>query len=71
MKKKNLNNVTEKELVKMLDEKRAGLRQFRAGILGGKAKNVREGRVIRKDIARIMTVLVAAAKSAKSAKAAK
>ncbi len=42
------------ELSKELVSKQEALRVFRFN-LGGKSKNVREGRAIRKDIARIMT----------------
>ncbi len=45
------------ELQKELYEKRKALRLFRFGIAGSKIKNVKEGRVLRKDIARIMTEL--------------
>jgi len=64
MKKKTINSTNEKELVKTLVEKRAALRTFRFAISGGKTKNIREGRVIRKEIAQIMTALVAAKKLA-------
>ena len=45
------------ELVKMLADKREALRVFRFGAAGSKSKNVKEGRTIRKDIARIMTAI--------------
>ena len=45
------------ELTKMLQEKRESLRAFRFGGAGAKTKNVREGRAIRKDIARILTAI--------------
>ncbi len=43
------------DLKKMLDEKRVALRAFRLSITGSKVKNIREGRVIRKTIARTLT----------------
>lgn len=43
------------ELSKMLADKREALRAFRFGGAGTRARNVREGRMIRKEIARIMT----------------
>jgi len=45
------------ELIKMLGEKRESLRVFRFGVTGGKTKNVKEGRTLRKEIARILTEL--------------
>lgn len=52
-----------KELVKTLMEKRNALQAFRLGQAGSKTKNVKEGRGIRKDIARIMTELNVASKA--------
>ncbi len=57
MKLKDITNKTVTDLTKMLGEKRESLRLFRFGGAGAKTKNVKEGRVIRKDIARIMTTL--------------
>ena len=54
---KDLNKKTEKDLHKMLAEKREALRGFRFGTSGSKSKNVKEGQNIRKDIARILTEL--------------
>lgn len=54
---KDITIKTAPDLVKMLSEKRELLRVFRFGAAGAKAKNVKEGRTIRKDIARIMTAL--------------
>ncbi len=48
---------TKDELLKLLDEKRQALRAFKTNRLAGKVKNVKEGRSVRKDIARILTVL--------------
>jgi len=53
----NTKNST--ELKKLLSEKRSALHNFRFSLAGGKAKNVKEGRAVRKDIARIMTALTA------------
>ena len=50
---------TPKDLIKLLLEKRNALQSFRLGNAGSKTKNVKEGRGIRKDIARIMTELTA------------
>lgn len=48
-------NKTEKEINKLLNEKRESLRKFRFAISGSKTRNVREGRNIRKEVARLMT----------------
>lgn len=52
------------ELQKALADKRESLRSFRFSISGSRARNVREGRELRKDIARIMTELRSRAISA-------
>ncbi len=57
MKIKEITNKTASDLSKLLGDKREALRVFRFGTAGAKTKNVKEGRVIRKDIARIMTAL--------------
>lgn len=54
---KELKNKNEKELEKMLNDKREALRSFRFGMSGSKLKNVKEGRNLRVEIARILTVL--------------
>ncbi len=48
---------TEKDLIKLLAEKAEAMKNFRFGIAGSKVRNVREGRGLRKDIARIETEL--------------
>ena len=57
MKNKDITIKTPADLAKLLSEKREALRVFRFGAAGAKSKNVKEGRSIRKDIARIMTAL--------------
>jgi ribosomal protein L29 len=52
-----LANKTKEELLTLLNEKREALRKFRFGISGSKAKNVKEGLILRRDIARILTFL--------------
>ena len=54
---KEITNKTQADLKKLLNEKREALRVFRFGAAGAKTKNVKEGSVIRKDIARIMTAM--------------
>jgi len=52
---KELLKKTEQDLTKMLREKEESLRMFRFAISGSKTRNVREGRMLRRDIARIYT----------------
>lgn len=54
-----------KDLLKSLNEKRNALQDFRFGMSGGKTKNVKEGRTLRKDIARIQTELTVQSKKTK------
>jgi ribosomal protein L29 len=58
----DLTSKTQKELIKLLGDKKDALQGFRLGNARSKTKNVKEGRTIRKDIARIMTALQTAAK---------
>jgi len=57
MKTKDLKTKTVPDLHKLLSEKREALRLFRFGGAGAKTKNVKEGKALRKDIARIMTAV--------------
>lgn len=50
------NNKSEKELMKELAEKRDALLKFTFGTSGSKTRNTKEGRNLRKDIARILTL---------------
>ena len=50
-------NKNRKDLMKTLHEKKDALQSFRFGGAGSKSRNVKEGRDIRKDIARILTEL--------------
>lgn len=52
-----IKNLSKKELEKLLEEKRNKLYQFRFDISQKKIKNVREIREIKKDIARINTLI--------------
>jgi len=45
------------DLQKDIDAKREALRAFRFGAAGSRSRNVREGRNLRKDIARLLTEL--------------
>lgn len=57
MKTKEIKSKTEADLKKLLGEKRQALHAFRFGIAGSKLKNMKEGKNLRKDIARILTEL--------------
>mgnify|MGYP003395192722 CR=1 FL=1 len=54
---KDLIKKTEKELKVLLNEKQGALRTFRFSVAGSNTRNVKEGNVLKKDIARIMTLL--------------
>lgn len=54
---KEFKNKSTQELTKMLADKRVALKDFRFGIAGSKVRNVKEGRELKRDIARIMTAL--------------
>lgn len=57
MKMKDITNKTKADLAKLIIEKQEELRVFHFGSAGAKSKNVKTGRTIRKDIARMMTTL--------------
>ena len=52
MKMKDITTKTPADLGKLLSDTRESLRAIRFSAAGAKTKNVREGRAIRKDIAR-------------------
>ena len=54
---KDLIKKTEKELKTLLSEKKEALRVFRFAMAGGKIKNLKEGANLKKEVARIMTLL--------------
>ena len=56
---KEIVKKTDAELQKMLGEERKALRLFRFSISGSKIKNIKEGSVTRKKIARILTEIYA------------
>jgi ribosomal protein L29 len=47
------------DLHKEISQKREALRSFRFGGAGSRTRNVREGRTLKRDIARMMTELTA------------
>ncbi|MEK7088111.1 MAG: 50S ribosomal protein L29 [Patescibacteria group bacterium] len=55
-----MNDYTEKttaELTRLVEENRNKLHTFRFAMAGGKQKNVKEGRNLRKEIARLLTAI--------------
>lgn len=57
MKTSDVRKKTPQELSKLLGELHSELQSFRFGMSGGQKKNIRQARALRKDIARIKTVL--------------
>ncbi len=57
MKTQELRQKSSGELHKLLQAKRERLRQLKFDLASGKVKNVREIRQIKKDIAKILTLL--------------
>lgn len=55
--KEQSNKKEQQELQKELDEKRVSLRDIRFGIAGSKNRNVKNVKLIKKEIARIKTAL--------------
>lgn len=55
MKKKITKDLSPKELDTLLIEKKKALSEFSLSVFQGKIKNVKEGKLIKKDIARILT----------------
>ena len=54
---KELRQKTKKEVQKLLEAKREKLRQLNFDLVSGKVKNVREIRKIKREIARLLTIL--------------
>jgi len=57
MKIQELRKKTKEELNQILREKREKLRQLRFNLASGKVKNVKEIHMVKKDIARILTII--------------
>lgn len=57
MKFQDLKQKPKDEIEKLLKDLREKLRQLRFDLVSGKVKNVKETREIKKDIARMLTVL--------------
>ncbi|MDI6882986.1 MAG: 50S ribosomal protein L29 [Patescibacteria group bacterium] len=54
---KEFKRMSRGELQRVLSEKKEKLRQLRFDLAAGKVKNIREIREVKKDIARMLTVL--------------
>lgn len=59
MKKETYTKKTDGEIATTLAEKAEALRVFRFAGAGGRSKNIREGRMLRRDIARLHTEMAA------------
>lgn len=57
----DMKSRTTEDLLKEVAEKREALRKFRFGEAGTRTRNVREGRALRRDIARLLTEIRARA----------
>ena len=57
MKKVETKNKTVADLQKILDEKKEALHTWRVSIAGSKVRNMKEGKNLKKEIARILTAL--------------
>ena len=57
MKKTTYTGKSQKDLLKSLYEQREALSKFNFGKAGSRTRNVKEGRLAKKEIARIMTEL--------------
>ncbi|MBI5456773.1 50S ribosomal protein L29 [Candidatus Kaiserbacteria bacterium] len=57
MKKTDFKKYSADDLKKEVTEKREALRTFRFGEAGSRSRNVKEGRSLRRDIARLLTEL--------------
>ncbi|MDX1607640.1 MAG: 50S ribosomal protein L29 [Candidatus Spechtbacterales bacterium] len=57
MKAKELNKRSDKELQKLLNDKKSRVVELKMNIASGNVKNVSEMREVKKDIARVYTIL--------------
>ena len=57
MKKNSYKDKSAKDLLKALYEEREKLQKFNFGTAGSRTRNVKEGRLAKKEVARIMTEL--------------
>jgi ribosomal protein L29 len=54
---KDISKKSPKELTDLLKEKRESLGKFRFSVSGSNTRNVKEGKFLKKDIARILTII--------------
>ena len=54
---KEISKKSKEELEKLHGDMLVSLRNFRFGLAGSKTRNLKEGRNLRKDIARVLTAL--------------
>lgn len=54
---KELKDKKPAELKKLIDENNNAMREFRLGLSGGKVKNVKTSRNLRRDVARALTII--------------
>ena len=54
---KELKSKKPGELKKLIEERNAAMREFRFGLSGGKVKDVKSSRNMRKDVARALTII--------------
>lgn len=54
---KELKDKKPAELKKLIDENNNAMREFRFGLSGGKVKNVKTSRNLRRDVARALTII--------------
>jgi ribosomal protein L29 len=57
MKKTTYKDKSKDDLIKALNDKRVELRKLRFGITGSKMRDVKSLRSLRKDVARILTII--------------
>ncbi len=57
MKTKDIRDKSDDALRNLVTAKRKELYDFRVGFVGGKTRNGREGGVLRRDVAQILTIL--------------
>ena len=55
--RKEVNEAGNDALVKMLGDRREAIKNFRFGVSGAKVKDVKHSRILKRDIARILTKL--------------
>ncbi|MEK7552354.1 MAG: 50S ribosomal protein L29 [Patescibacteria group bacterium] len=57
MKKTDFKTKNKTELINLFKEKKENIRNFHFGISGSKTRDVKEGKKLKKEIARILTAL--------------